>query len=377
MSTLIARPNNNPTVHGEEDWISVSDLMSALMMIFLLLAIFFLMYMDEDKKRQAIDEQVLVAKTGDLEQQLAGAKQMVADQARLISEAQSQNKALFSKTGELENKLAQSDNLLAEKNRMLSDAQSNNKALFSKSGDMEKILLSSQQLVAEKSRLLSEATNKLAVMEKENELKTSKIDAVVAEAVIYEDVIKELRQSLLGEFNNDLKKWNAELRDDLTFRFNEPTTLFSIGKATLKPKFQRILSEFFPRYLKVITSDKFRKDIAEVRIEGHTSSIWGELEPNSQEAYFNNMELSQNRSRNTLFFVTQLPEAGGYSEWLKSRLTANGLSSSKLVDLDGFFLTDKRSTGEESKAQSQRVEFRVRIDAESKITKIIDSGKKG
>lgn len=318
MTTLISRRNTGPAVRGEEDWISVSDLMSALMMIFLLLAMFYMMYLDENMKLQIIDEQDLVYETSEWERKLENAEKLIAEQAVLLSEVSSENKALFSKTG-----------------------------------DLEKDLLSSSKLVAEKDKLLS---------------------AVVTEAVIYEDVIKELRQSLLGEFNADLKKWNAELRDDLTFRFNEPKTLFAIGDSTLTPKFKGILADFFPRYLKVITSEKFRNDIAEVRIEGHTSSIWGDLNPYGQEAYFYNMELSQNRSRNTLYYVTQLPEALRHSEWLKSRLTANGLSSSKLVDNNGYFLNDPRSDGIESLRNSQRAEFRVRIDAESKITKIIDSG---
>jgi hypothetical protein len=88
------------------------------------------------------------------------------------------------------------------------------------------------------------------------------------------------------------------------------------------------------------------------------------------------MMLSQGRSRNTLNYVTQLPVARKHIGWLKSKLTANGLSSSKLVDKNGYLLTDPDSTGIESSARSQRVEFRVRIDAESKITKLIGSGKK-
>ncbi|MGB5438353.1 MAG: hypothetical protein WBN57_01570 [Gammaproteobacteria bacterium] len=293
--------------------------MSALMLIFMLLAMFFMMYLDKQMKLQLVDEQDLVSRTSEWERKLASAEKLIAEQAAILSEVSSENRALFSKTG-----------------------------------DLEKELLSSSQLIAEKEKLLS---------------------AVVTEAVIYEDVIKELRQSLLGEFNADLNKWNAELRDDLTFRFNEPRTLFAIGDATLTPKFKGILADFFPRYLKVITSNNFRNDIAEVRIEGHTSSVWGDLPPYGQEAYFKNMELSQNRSKNTLFYVTQLPEAERHQEWLRSKLTANGLSSSKLVDKNGYFITDPRSDGIENLRQSQRAEFRVRIDAESKITKIIDSGR--
>lgn len=385
MSSLTAAKQNSGTVQGEEDWISVSDLMSALMMIFLLLAMFYLIYLDEDKKLQAMDQEILITEKGELEAKLTGAEKMIADQAEMLSKAQSENKALFDRTGDLEKELLSSQKLIAEQDKLLSESrnklevisklQSENKALFDKKGDLEAKLASSKQMIAEQAQALIKSEEKIALLKRESEEKAKRIDTAVAEAVIYDDVIKELRQSLLGEFNADLKKWNAELRDDLTFRFNEPTTLFSIGDATIKPKFKNILADFFPRYLKVITSDKFKKDIAEVRIEGHTSSVWGDLEPNSREAYNLNMELSQNRSRNTLFYVMGLESADEHRSWLRSRLTANGLSSSKLVDANGYYLTDKRSDGIENLANSQRAEFRVRIDAESKITKIIDSKK--
>lgn len=317
MSSLITRQHTGKP--GEDEWISVSDLMSALMMIFLLLSVFYMMFLDEENKLQKIDQQDYLHETAEWKSKLADAEIALAAQAGLLLEAKAEN--------------------------------------------------------IEKDKLLAEARDQLALIESENALKASKFDAIISEAVIYEDVINELRQELLAEFSPDLQQWNAELRDDLTFRFNEPRTLFSTGDATLKPRFIRILANFFPRYLKVITSDKFKNDITEVRIEGHTSSMWGDLDPYGQEAYFNNMELSQNRSRNTLFYVTLLPESLKHAEWLKSKLTANGLSSSKLVDNNGYLLSDPRSNKIENQMNSQRVDFRVKIDAESKITRIIDSGK--
>ena len=71
-----------------------------------------------------------------------------------------------------------------------------------------------------------------------------------------------------------------------------------------------------------------------------------------------------------------LPESKRKNDWLKDKLTANGLSSSKLVDRNGYFLDDENSDGAEHQLRSQRVEFRVRIDAESKITKMLDSSEK-
>jgi hypothetical protein len=72
-----------------------------------------------------------------------------------------------------------------------------------------------------------------------------------------------------------------------------------------------------------------------------------------------------------------LPESKLRYAWLKDKLTANGLSSSKLVDKDGYFITDEKSDGLEDQLRSQRVEFRVRIDAESKITKMLDDAESG
>ena len=48
-------------------------------------------------------------------------------------------------------------------------------------------------------------------------------------------------------------------------------------------------------------------------------------------------------------------------EWLKKYLTANGLSSSKLIVIGQ----------EEDKEKSRRVEFRVRTNAEKRMVKII------
>jgi len=446
MSILSTITKGRVDSHNEEHWISTSDLMSALMMIFLMLAVFYMIYYSDFKQTKEVEHEILSTKAGelarelagaeklvsektklltesttqfkalfnkagDLEASLAGAEKLLGDKERLLSETTDEYKALFNKAGDLEKKLAGAEKLLAEKTRLLDDATIEFNALFDKAGDLEKKLAGAEKLLAEKSRLLEETVSasteyralldksgsieeQLASAEKLLALKTKllaetnvqldilraatkikevKLANVVSHAVIYEDVIKELRQSLLGEFNPDMKKWNAELRDDLTFRFNEPSVLFDVGKTTIKRRFKRILDDFFPRYLKVITSDKFKADIAEVRIEGHTSSFWGSLNPRGTQAYFHNMELSQGRSRNTLFYVTGLPASRDRIDWLKDKLTANGLSSSKLVDSEGYLLTDLESTGIENRAKSQRVEFRVRIDAESKITKIIDS----
>ena len=173
-------------------------------------------------------------------------------------------------------------------------------------------------------------------------------------AVIYEEVRQELYEELMREFEKDLKVWDAELTPDLTLRFNNPEILFNTGKHELKPKFQDILSDFFPRYTRIIAADKYDGTIQEVRIEGHTSSQWL-TSATKEEAYFLNMELSQSRTRSTLRFVMGLPEVQKKVEWLRKHVTANGLSSSQLIT---------NTDGTEDSGRSQRVEFHIRTNAE-------------
>jgi outer membrane protein OmpA-like peptidoglycan-associated protein len=99
-----------------------------------------------------------------------------------------------------------------------------------------------------------------------------------------------------------------------------------------------------------------------VRIEGHTSSVWNGV-ASPDDAYFLNMELSQARTRSTLAYVLNLPADRDQVNWLRKFVTANGLSSSRLI-MD--------SKGEEDVARSRRVEFRIRTDAETRLARILE-----
>jgi len=182
-------------------------------------------------------------------------------------------------------------------------------------------------------------------------------------AIAYSDIRDALFDDLHAEFKDDLGPWKAEImKSDLTIRFNEPDILFATGSSDLKPEFKAILADFFPRYVRILRSPKYRDSISEIRIEGHTSSDWtGQTSP--EDAYFRNMELSQARTRTTLSYVLGLPAVLPDRPWLVRYLTANGLSSSRpIVNADGS----------EDVLRSRRVEFRVRTDAEVRLAKILE-----
>lgn len=171
-------------------------------------------------------------------------------------------------------------------------------------------------------------------------------------------------QDLLKEFKNELTVWNAEIdRQTLSVRFKEPDIFFKTGDKQLNNNFKRILDDFFPRYIKILSQDKYKDEIEEIRIEGHTSSEWSE-KSTPLESYFKNMALSQARTRSVLEYVMSLSELRRHQEFLISKVTANGLSYSQRII----------KNGKEDFEQSRRVEFRIRTTAEKHIEKILLGG---
>ena len=180
----------------------------------------------------------------------------------------------------------------------------------------------------------------------------------------FEETKRDMTQALQQEFKDDLKQWNADFLGDMTIRFNDPTVLFATGSSQLRPEFRHVLEDFFPRYLTVLGSEKFRGSIRELRIEGHTSAVWT-AGTDSKTAYFRNMELSQARTRSTLEYLFTIPSVQKESKWLIEHLTANGLSSSRPVSKDIDI----------NAAANQRVEFRIVTNAEERMEKIAENMK--
>ncbi|MCK5818256.1 MAG: OmpA family protein [Psychromonas sp.] len=178
-------------------------------------------------------------------------------------------------------------------------------------------------------------------------------------ASAYQENKVQIYNSLTQEFSYDLGRWDAEIdKKDLSFNFHSPDILFKMGKSRLNPKFKRILNDFIPRYFGVI--NKFKKSIEEVRIEGHTSSRWNN-DTSKNDAYFNNMRLSQDRTRAVLFYIYNLASMKKEKSWIKSNVATVGYSSSKLI----------LSNGIEDSDRSRRVSFRLITNSDTHILKIL------
>jgi len=179
--------------------------------------------------------------------------------------------------------------------------------------------------------------------------------------VTWQESEVEIYEALNSEFSDDLQKWDAVLeKETLSIRFQAPEILFDTATSNIKPEFQEILGEFFPRYLGTLY--QFRESIDEIRIEGHTSSEWEGAE-DSYDAYFKNMELSQARTRSVLEHGLRLQAVQKLAPWARGRLTANGLSSSNPILSEGLEDSDR----------SRRVEFRVRTNTKEQIVRVLET----
>ncbi|HDR1805305.1 OmpA family protein [Pasteurella multocida] len=175
----------------------------------------------------------------------------------------------------------------------------------------------------------------------------------------YQNNQEKIYQALKTEFADNLEDWKAKIdKDTLTFVFTDPEVLFKTGDSSLQERFKKTLREFFPRYIQVI--DQYKDSISEVRIEGHTSSEWTNATTEDM-AYFENMRLSQDRTRAVLAFTYQLDDITQYRNWIKANISAVGLSSSKIV---------VNGEGLENKEASKRVTFRIITNAEEQLQKI-------
>ncbi len=159
----------------------------------------------------------------------------------------------------------------------------------------------------------------------------------------------ELNKALHKEFDKDLAKWQALITEDNIMRFNSP---FLTGGADVPQAFYEILKDFFPRYIKVLSDVKFKSEIEEIRVEGHTSNGWGSIS-DDKEVYLKNMHLSQERASNVLSLCYGLDNSfiRNNIEWLETNLRANGMAFSKPLYIE------KSQT--EDIERSKRVEFKV------------------
>jgi outer membrane protein OmpA-like peptidoglycan-associated protein len=180
-------------------------------------------------------------------------------------------------------------------------------------------------------------------------------------ALEYRDTKVDLNEVLYSEFEDDLKKWDATITKENHIVFNSPKLLFEVNKSVINDKFKSILDSFFPRLIKVLTSNKYKNNIYEIKIEGHTSSEWGDLN-STKEKYLKNMKLSQKRAYSVLSYCYSLENSVILKnrDWLIKYLRANGISFAKT-----------QNKKNKAPLRNRKVEFVVQLKSEDKLYKIL------
>ncbi len=161
------------------------------------------------------------------------------------------------------------------------------------------------------------------------------------------DIISALQSSINDSgMSVDAQTGSITFSSDVLFAFNS-SELTSSSKTSLK--------KVIPLYLEVLLQDAYRPYIAEIIIEGHTDTVGG---------YESNLDLSFDRANAVASFC--LKTNNGLTktevEQLQSLLTVNGRSYSSPVYKEGTTEIDMNA--------SRRVEIKFRLKEDEMIDKI-------
>jgi len=160
-----------------------------------------------------------------------------------------------------------------------------------------------------------------------------------------------VRAELIQDLTMQLQKnnINAVISETGAIKVDE-TILFEFGRSELKPEGRAFLNRFISVYLGVLSQDKYKDQVKEIIIEGHTDSVGD---------YLDNLDLSQARAISVAKYCMS-QESGldtAMRDYLEYFLTANGRSESRPVI----------TNNEEDQNKSRRVEFLFRLSDEETI----------
>ena len=308
------RIHNRRAAHGSlgggASWISYSDMMAALLLIFVLILTYSLYQYFT----------MLETKTKELDNQ--------AIQLNIAQDALNEKeKALIIIQADL-------DDLQTTLTAKEEELNATNLILISREEELKKL----QDALILKQADLDKATARLEEQQLLLSSQASRIDDLVG---IRTAMIRELSSALSSA---NLKATVDPNNGDIVL---DSSVFFESGKYTIKQEGQELLNRFVPVYLNVLLRDEYADYLGEIIIEGHTDS---------QGSYETNLKLSQDRALQVALYCLNMPSLSKEQKTrLQQILTAKGRSYSDLIYVDGI----------EDADASRRVEFKFSLkDAE-------------
>lgn len=306
-------------------WISYSDMMAALLLVFILVLLsslyqyFMMLKTKTDELTQKEDLLVVQQSTLDAkETELSAALQLQAEQQDKLN---AQEQALAEQTG------------LLDATKLALAAQADDLALAQSELD------DSQKQLADQQNRLDAMSLLLSAQKQQLEDQQTQLAALVG---VRAEIIQELSLALK---NANLKATVDSKTGDILL---ESTVLFELNSSQISTSGQALLDKFLPVYLQVLLQDKYKDYLSEIIIEGHTDT---------QGTYLTNLKLSQDRARSVATYCYETVNSQ-YRDKITKLMTANGKSfSNPIYNANGSINSDA----------SRRVEFKFRLKDEEMI----------
>ena len=309
-------------------WISYSDMMAALLLVFVLVlcySVYQYFVMLETKTAELTAQ----------ETQLSDQRTQLAAQQSTLDEQQAQ---LLSKQNELASALTAIDNqkgLLNTQTQTLTEQQATIAAAQASLKEKESALSTAQAALADQQNKLTAATQLLQTQQTAMDAQQQKLDDLVG---VRTKIIRDLSDALTTA---NLKASVDKNTGDIML---ESSVFFDVGKFDIKDTGKKLLNQFIPLYLSVLLSDKYAGYLGEIVIEGHTDT---------QGTYLDNLELSQDRALSVATYCLSMQGLTKDQQTkLRQLLTAKGRSYS-----DPVYAAD----GSVNMDASRRVEFKFRL----------------
>ncbi|MGN0777643.1 MAG: OmpA family protein [Aristaeellaceae bacterium] len=322
---------------GGASWISYSDMMAALLLVFvLILSISLHQYftmLETKQKELEVQQTTLDQQTILLAAQQTTLDEQTAALALAQTELDAQNAALLL----AQQSLAVQEEELAKANAILATR--------------EEELVNLQLALTSKQNELDAATLALSNQQAALDAQTSKIDDLVG---VRSQIIAELSSALTA---NNLRATVDSNTGDIVL---DSAVFFKSNSNDIMEDGKALLNQFIPVYLGVLLQDRYREYLGEIIIEGHTDTVG---------TYMNNLRLSQERALSVATYCLEMPSLTKQQRTLlRSILTATGRSfSDPVYNEDGTVNMDA----------SRRVEFKFSLrDAEmiDEMNRLLQSG---
>ncbi len=314
-------------------WISYSDMMAALLLVFvLILSISLHQYFTMlETKTAELDQQKLLI----TDQQLKLDEQtlQIAAQQVTMDHQNAQIAVIMTQLDEQESALEEAYIILGENQAKLQKAQTD-------LADKEAQLIILQQDLSNKETALNAA---IQVLNSQQAALASKTDEI-------EDMVG-MKTEIIAELSTSLARANLSAAVDKNSGdiVLDSAVLFKTGSSDIMADGKYLLNRFIPVYLEVLLRPEYSDYLGQIVIEGHTDDVG---------TWENNMKLSQERAYEVMMYVLGMYREGtAERELLQQLLTATGRSETDLIYFPGTQVVDQDS--------SRRVEFKFSLkDAE-------------